>query len=589
VGDWRPRSADETSVPAWRPQATEDGSRALGSTGGTFRPRPVSTGDLDRALPADSGLQKASTDPQTPSLLCQGTEAPPHILDPQYQQDLVSQGGREVYPYPSPLHAVALQSPLFALVPDSLRSEGPSPPRKPLQGPTGLCTIQTGPVLEAGPARAYIDRLLRLRACETPPRGSVSEQGPLRWETSPSPQEPGGQRMDSEGQLQKLVSGPGRDAGGGSPPQQGPASLVGTQHPSSLPEEGPRPSNRCVLGETTVNPPPCSQARQPPAAAGDCGQSRAVSPSRRVEKSCPLASGPFPAREASPPRLNTGHPNTKAVKIKRRSSDKVLRFGKQVPPAPERLWGAHAAPWLPVEWDLPPQAQGVGGLRRPTLAGEGPGRSCSESTLYPVPFLLPLVVAPGERCGAAHALFPLGAVPLSGAARRKQRRWQSTVEISVGARPAPCPEPNPGIPMPAARRAGGPWARGRPPQAHQDTHARSESDPSEHSADCASLLHSTIAETNGEEASDHTANRFGDQESGGSDSEGGTQSRGCSRALDRGVAGRRQRAWLQAGPPVGSRPPLPPVPKLCRVKASRALKKKIRRFQPASLKVMTLV
>ncbi|XP_069344447.1 dapper homolog 2 [Eulemur rufifrons] len=587
MGDWRPRSADETSVPVWRPQATEDDSRALSTAGGpgqpwgTFRPRPVSTGDLDRALPAGAGLQKASADPRTAPLLCQGTDAPRHTPEPQYQRDLVSQGGREVYPYPSPLHAVALQSPLFALAPDSRRSDGPSAPRKPLPGPTGTCTPQTRPVPEVGTARAYIDRLLRLRGCRTPTRGRVGEQGPPRGELSPSPQEPGGQSTDGEGQRQKLVSGPGRVAGGDSPPQQGPAPLVGTQHPSSLPEEGPRPFGRCALGETTVGPPPCSQGPQPPSA---------VSPSLRVDRSCPLVSGPFPARGASPPQLNTGPPKTKAVKMRRRSSDKVLRFGNQVPLAPERHRGAPATPWLPPEWDPPRRAQGVSGLRRPTVAREVPGRSCSESTLYPVPFLLPLVVAPGERGGAAHALFPLGAAPLSGVARRRQRRWQSTMEISAGARPARCPEPSPGTPRPTARTAAAPRAQGRPSLTRQDARAGSESEPSEHSTDCASPLHSTVAETSGEEASDHTANRFGDRESGGSDSEGGVQSRrGRGRALDWGVAGRGQWAWLQAGPPVGSRPPLPPVPKLCRVKASRALKKKIRRFQPATLKVMTLV
>lgn len=34
-------------------------------------------------------------------------------LDPRYCTDLVSRRTKEVYPYPSPLHAVALQSPLF--------------------------------------------------------------------------------------------------------------------------------------------------------------------------------------------------------------------------------------------------------------------------------------------------------------------------------------------------------------------------------------------------------------------------------------------------------------------------------------------
>jgi len=35
-------------------------------------------------------------------------------VDPKYQSNLVSSNGTEVYCYPSPLHAVALQSPLYA-------------------------------------------------------------------------------------------------------------------------------------------------------------------------------------------------------------------------------------------------------------------------------------------------------------------------------------------------------------------------------------------------------------------------------------------------------------------------------------------
>lgn len=56
VGDWRPRSADETTVPVWRPQPTEvsglPGSieDAVRLPRGTFRPRPVSTG---KKLPGD--------------------------------------------------------------------------------------------------------------------------------------------------------------------------------------------------------------------------------------------------------------------------------------------------------------------------------------------------------------------------------------------------------------------------------------------------------------------------------------------------------------------------------------------------------
>lgn len=120
---------------------------------------------------------------------------------------------------------------------------------------------------------------------------------------------------------------------------------------------------------------------------------------------------------------------------------------------------------------------------------------------------------------------------------------------------------------------------------------------SEYSAECASLFHSTIAESSEGEMSDNTTNRFGDSESSQSfqsfsdsdsslslDEEDQVDSQGEDRSL----------VWAEAalGPTAAGLPlqQLPrPEPSACRIKASRALKKKIRRFQPASLKVMTLV
>ncbi|EPY85480.1 hypothetical protein CB1_000377003 [Camelus ferus] len=169
AGDCRPRSADETTVcgvplPTWGFQASEEGES---------RPRPVSTGDLERALPAEVRLQKASAHPKATSLLCHG-------VDPKFQRDLVSKGGREVYPYPSPLHAVALQSPLFALTKETLQNDSPLPPGQPPPGPAGPSSIRASLGPDAGPAGAYIDKLLRLRGRGPAPRGS----GPICGSTT---------------------------------------------------------------------------------------------------------------------------------------------------------------------------------------------------------------------------------------------------------------------------------------------------------------------------------------------------------------------------------------------------------------------
>ncbi|KAK2502964.1 hypothetical protein MC885_004106 [Smutsia gigantea] len=589
AGDCRPHSADETTVhgtplSAWRPQAAEEGSA---------RPRPVSTGDLERVIAAEVGLQKASTEPRPTALLC-------HVLDPKYQRDLVSKGGREAYLYPSPLHAVALQSPLFALTRETPQRDSPSPPRKLPPSSTGLSSIQTPQVLKAGPAAAYIDRLLRLRGQGMPPRASAGEQEPTKHQGPPCLKELGGQRADGKGGLQKLACGPGRvgtpgvaprgDAGGDSLKPRGPALLVGTLHASSLPEEGPKPSSDCTHGESIPGAPQpgCGPAPSPgswaPQVALSCQKGTAVSLAGRAGKESPALALQHPARThvTAGAGLKTGHPKKKAVKIKRGAGDMGLRSGKQ--PSPQ---GTPAAPQLPPEW-------GVGLRSGPTLAGEAPGRSCSEPRLYPVPFLIPLLVAcrDGHRA-SAQALLPLEAAPLPlvtarREAKGKQFRWLSAVEISARARPAGIPEPSLAHRRPTARRGGGLrlrplCARARSQLPCQGSHTRSESDGSEHSAECASLLHSSIAETSEDQASDHTTSRFGDGESSGSDSEGGA--RGSGHSL----------AWSRAAPqqpppaPASSRSLLPLVPKLCRIKASKTLKKKIRRSQLATLKVMTMV
>lgn len=120
---------------------------------------------------------------------------------------------------------------------------------------------------------------------------------------------------------------------------------------------------------------------------------------------------------------------------------------------------------------------------------------------------------------------------------------------------------------------------------------------SEYSAECASLFHSTIAASSDGELSDHTANRFGDSES--SQSYQSFSDSDSSLSFDEEDFGEDEGGlvWVNAsssaaGRPVQQQQPQPPprpVSSACRIKASRALKKKIRRFQPASLKVMTLV
>lgn len=127
---------------------------------------------------------------------------------------------------------------------------------------------------------------------------------------------------------------------------------------------------------------------------------------------------------------------------------------------------------------------------------------------------------------------------------------------------------------------------------------RCESEFSEYSAECASLFHSTIAASSDGEMSDYTTNRFGDSESSqgsqtASDSDS-SLSLDEEDLLEEEEDGEVGLVWAQAamGPTAAGfsmQQRQRSDSAACRIKASRALKKKIRRFQPASLKVMTLV
>ncbi|XP_048210532.1 LOW QUALITY PROTEIN: dapper homolog 2-like [Perognathus longimembris pacificus] len=595
VGDWRPRSADETSVPTRRPPATEEGARPpreraenAGQPCGVFRPRPVSTGDLERVLPADRGPHSAGPDSAPAAFFCPGLDIPSQALDPTYQRDLVSRGGQEVYAYPSPLHAVALQSPLFALTKETPQRLKHSPPETPPLGAGSPSGTQAGPVHALGTAGAYIDRLLNLRVQRAPQRSAVGAQGPPGCGASRSPQRPRGRWWAGGGRPGEPGRTPGEDAPGAVP--------------SGAPSrDGPPPWSGHVDREPAAGPAPCTPI---PQHRGDGGPGGVPSPSGKGARGSPLrAPGPCvrparTAREASPAGLKAGLPPPQAARARSRAGSRAPRPGKPPPAPPGTPRGFHAVPVLPLAWDPQCRPPGGGPRGRPVLARGAPGRSCSESTLYPVPLLVPLVVARREGY-----LSPGGPAPLGPPSRRKQRRWQSTVEISAQGRPASRPEPSAGPPRPVTRKASSPGAQSKPPLARQDACTRGGPEPSEEAAECASLFHATIAETSEEEeeeeeeeeASDHTTSRFGDQESSSSDTECRVQSSSSSPAADRAEAVRGAPAWPGEPPqslpkaPRGARPPLPPVPKLCRIKASKALKKKIRRFQPTALKVMTMV
>ncbi|NXG48961.1 DACT2 protein, partial [Psilopogon haemacephalus] len=651
VFDYRPKSADETTVhtTSFQQQGTcvSDGYRITASTeiSGTptrSRPRPVSTGDLERLVPSDKRFQK-ETDPKSVLPLYHDGDMHLFSMDPKFQNDLVSKNGVDMYPYPSPLHAVALQSPLFSLAGTSPETDLQAPPSKPMSSPTGPSLIRTRPTTEAKPG-GYINKLLQLTRCKGNNRADASEWVSTKSQPATMHQRliitpsTGGVKINSSSsQLEKQVSSLESNEAEGKlqrevlegecATQQETMHCMNEQQPSIWPDTESSAVNNCYSAKSAARGSPLAEATE---SSVECSSSssqlyqedsslgtwdtKANPPRKHPVKrsgSTKLAStggheraarsefvhAQFVPAESHQVRVKFASSKTKAVKIRRRNSEKVLRPGKQTF-CVEKFRGSHGAARLPAEWNQPQKSQGMKSLvRRPSYSGDVTGRSCSESSLFPVQVKLPTVSSRPELCRAsANALYSLEAACIDSANKKQQRRWQSTGEISAKAHLASAASGfGLGAPKQPARRAGvlrTVSVRPRSKSQRHGAYAKSESDHSEYSAECASLFHSTIAETSEGEVSDFTTNRFGDSESSESDSDGSSNS--SSLTLDYDEGDESELIWpegsvRQSGTAQASSKPLPPVPKICRIKASKALKKKIRRFQPASLKVMTMV
>ncbi|XP_067149485.1 dapper homolog 2 [Apteryx mantelli] len=651
VFDYRPKSADETTVhtTSFQQQGTyvSDGcwitvNTDISGTPARSRPRPVSTGDLERLIPADTRFQK-ETDPKSMLPLCHTGELHLLSMDPKFQNDLVSKNGIDVYPYPSPLHAVALQSPLFSLVGSSPEADLQVPPCKPLPSMMGPSLIRTRPTTEAKPG-GYINKLLQLTRCKGNNRADASKQVSTKSQPSTmhqrliiTPSASGVKINSSSSQLEKQVSSLESNKAEGkfqrevpegecAKQQETACSLNGEQQ-STPPDTEPSAVNTCYPAKSAARGSPlaeamesseehsssCSQLCQDDSSLGTwnpkpvpsrkpplkrCGNPKLTN-TRGLERAArsEFVHAQFVPAESHQVRVKFASSKTKAVKIKRRNSEKVLRPGKQAF-CTEKARGLHGAARLPAEWNQPQRPHGMKSLvRRPSYSGDVTGRSCSESSLLPAQLrLLPVPSRPELYRASANAQYSLEAAYIDTATKKKQRKWQSTVEISAKAHLANLSSGfGTRAPRQPVRRAG--VLRTVSMRAHSKSHlhganAKSESDHSEYSAECASLFHSTIAETSEGEVSDFTANCFGDSESSESDLDGSSSS--SSLALDYDEGDESELIWpeasvRQSGSVQASSKSLPPVPKICRIKASKALKKKIRRFQPASLKVMTMV
>uniref|UniRef100_A0A8C3AVU2 Dishevelled-binding antagonist of beta-catenin 2 n=1 Tax=Cyclopterus lumpus TaxID=8103 RepID=A0A8C3AVU2_CYCLU len=625
----RRRSADESSTQTNPPRANglHLGSSRIRLSTEKARPRPVSTGDLDRMIAQGPSYYK-SVDAKKPSM-CSNLRT--STVDPKFHSNLVSRSGTEVYRYPSPLHAVALQSPIF--------SHGGEPATPGLiegQGPLavgGSDTLQRAQIGYETKNLGYIDKLL-LRSLskiqsEMGTETLLTRGGYHRRPTEILTVFPEVSQKDLS-MLQPLPA-PAADITPLDSNQkihcttffnevttlslrkndkpQGDHACVARGHPESVPQERKVYRQRSGMAHSSST----EESQSSEVYAG-----HTTSPEFVHAEFVPAGSQRVKVRQADR--------KTKAVKLRRKSNEKPRAMRQQHGySSGERTIEASGG----TKGEQRRSGKGQTTQKLTTSHAEerrqGSGSDsshCSPGFMYthkvrPKPHPIPTVV----KSSKSRRLQCLGYEQPVEQRKRRQgaAKWPSDVEMFH----ASCVQHHVQVPgsmqmVRSISAKSGQWIG--PPRSFQSSNpflhnlnaryppaafnSSSHYPPrceSEYSAECASLFHSTIAESSEGEMSDKTTNRFGDSESSQSVQSSDSDS---SLSLDEEdqVDSQEERGlvWAEAalGPTAAGQPlqqlqrlqHLPrPAPSACRIKASRALKKKIRRFQPASLKVMTLV
>lgn len=671
----RRRSADESSTHPNPPRGTGlhlGSSRIRASATGAdhARPRPVSTGDLDRMMAQELGCHKsvdAKKPPMCPTLKTS-------VMDPKFQRNLESRTGTEVYHYPSPLHAVALQSPIFY---HEGQTGTPGYPEG--QGSATNCydSLQRTQNRYESKTLCYIDRILQrsmskiqsdtdtetldahsnkcresaedLTTLSDVSQKTVSTQRPPSAKPITIPHERDQTRHCMTYSSQELP-----DNSNHKQLQKGPEASYRYSYPSGMKEytsaevicsslkkiDKPRPCETNMEKNWSENRCAANPESRQHESNGHRQRAAMVHSSSTEESQCyeshngHAASPEFVHAKFVPAgcqkvRVRQADRKTKAVKLKRKSSDKprtmrhhhsyssgertrdastkgeLRRSGKGKPTqrlttgyTDEHRHGSSSdyCPYSPVL-----TCTHKGQLKtHPLPAGSKSSRS---RRMHCVEFEHP---AEQRRRRQASMKWPPDVEMLQASCAQCQRskepqaRTQGRMQLvrSVSAKPGQWVGPARQFHSSISSNSFFHSLNARyPPAPIQVSSRYPPRCESEYSAECASLFHSTIAESSEGEMSDNTTNRFGDSES--SQSFQSISDSDSSLSLDDDgdqVESHEEEGGLvwadgAVGPTAAGRPlrQLPSQPAACRIKASRALKKKIRRFQPASLKVMTLV
>lgn len=587
-------------------------------------------------------------------------------VDPKFQSHLVSRTGAEVYPYPSPLHAVALQSPIFSVGGDPTI---PGPLEGHVPGTNSSDSLQRAQMGYETMTQTYIDRLL------------VRSLNKVKSNIGPEDVQTHSECRRSLAEVVTVISEvPRRDKSLLQPHSVQTTSSVldnsqkrvcmtyscqeradNLKQPMKAPEASFRYSYPAMPMDCTAEGATMSSLRKKHKSKGEfycVGKSNSENKCVYISESRPqdlsgqkpkivmghsssteenqcfevqgghIASPDFVHAEFVPAgsqsvKVRQADRKTKAVKLRRKSSEKPRAVRHQHgcssgeksreasggTKGEQRRSGKGKVTQKFTTCPAEEQRQGSGS----ESSHSSPGLMYTHK-VHPKPHPIPPVTKSGKN-----RRFP--SLDHSQASeQRKKRQGSSDVEMFPGSsfqyhRPKGPQAPGSTHMVRSVNPKSGP--RMGPPRSFQ-THAAPHSFlhnlnaryppapfhmsyhypprcESEYSAECASLFHSTIAESSEGEMSDNTTNRFGDSESSQSFLSFSDSDSSLSLDEDDQVDSQgedRDLVWAEAalGPTAAGLRQLPrPEPSACRIKASRALKKKIRRFQPASLKVMTLV
>ena len=629
------------------------------------------SGDLDRMMAQGLGFYK-SVDARKPSVC---TNPKTSTVDPKFQCNLVSRNGTEMYHYPSPLHAVALQSPIFSngndpATPGLLEGQGP-----PVNGSGSLQRAQMGYETKT---LGYIDKLL-LRSLSKIQSETVAETMQTNSDYHRKPTEVVTVFPEvAQKELSVLQPLPAKTTNiiPLDSDQKRHCMTYSSQEPADnhkqsvrAPEVSHRYSYAATMREYSSDEVTTSSLRKNDKPQGEYGRlARSTSEKRpgdnqesrpqerNGQREQSVMAHSSSTEESQSFEAYTGHTaspefvhakfvpagsqrvkvrqadrKTKAVKLRRKSSEKHratrqqhgyssgerIREGSGGSKGEQKRSGKGKMTQKCTNCNTEERRQGSG----------SDSSHCSPGLMYthkvhskpnPIPAVIKssksrrqqsleyeqAVEQRKRRQGAAK--WPSDLEMFQASCAQHQRSRDPHVQApgnmqmvrSMSARPGQWMGPHRSLRSSMSSNSFLHNLNARYPPA--PFHISSQYPPrceSEYSAECASLFHSTIAESSEGEMSDNTTNRFGDSESSQSfqslsdsdsslslDEEDQVDTQGEERGL----------VWAEAalGPTAAGRPlqQLPRTePSACRIKASRALKKKIRRFQPASLKVMTLV